>query len=763
MAEARQSSYLDELNTVQRQAVEHMDGPVMVIAGPGSGKTRVLTYRIAHLIHQGVAPWKILTLTFTNKAAREMKERIERVVGERARSVWAGTFHSLFARILRVEAEALGFPKNFTIYDTDDSRNLVKRIVNDLKLDKKIYNPNTIRNRISAAKSKLITATKYGNNIELLTQDKMNRMPYLSDIYKMYEKRCVQAGAMDFDDLLLQMYILLEKNPDIAQKYQRKFSHVLVDEFQDTNHLQYAIVRQLVDYPDSGHNICIVGDDAQSIYAFRGATIDNILEFSKDFENVKTYKLEQNYRSTPHIVKAANAVIANNTRQLKKEIWTDNDEGNKIKIIKTHSDKDEGKRIADLILEHKNRDHIPNSEIAILYRTNAQSRVFEEYLRRYNIPYRIFGGLSFYQRKEIKDIIAYLRLIVNPKDNEAFLRIVNFPKRAIGDATSNSIEKYAVENDKAILAAAVSCPLASRARTAVDRFLGLMKHLIDYSRSHDAYETTVEVVKKTKILEKLKEENTVENNSRIDNINSLLDAVQAFVDNDELSDIQEENSDDRSLAGYLQNVALITDADQESDEQEYVTLMSTHAAKGLEFDSIFLVGMEENLFPSFRSMDSQEQIDEERRLFYVAITRARKYLTITYADNRYYFGDIRRNAPSRFLEEIDDSCVERSGEYGINNPVRTNPSAAGRSSVKGMLLHRKPNRNMNIDAANFKASPAHLIQNGMTVRHLKFGQGKVIHIDGDNEKRVATIFFQGIDQPERRILLKFAKLEIVEE
>lgn len=752
--------YLGELNEVQREAVTAIEGPVMVIAGPGSGKTRVLTYRIAHLIHSGINPWQILTLTFTNKAAREMKERIERVVGDSANYVWAGTFHSIFAKILRYEAEAIGFPKSFTIYDTDDSKSLIKSILDDLRLDKKVYNPNAIRNRISSFKSNLISATNYLNNEELVSQDRKNRMPYMSEIYKLYEKRCLNAGAMDFDDLLFQTYRLFDRHEEVLKKYQQKFTHLLVDEFQDTNHLQYAIIKKLVEYPGSEHNICIVGDDAQSIYAFRGATIDNILDFSKDFKALRTFKLEQNYRSTPHIVKAANSVIENNKKQLKKVIWTDKEEGSKIKVIKTTTDKEEGKRVADLILEQKNRNHLSNSQIAILYRTNAQSRVFEEHLRRYNIPYRIYGGLSFYQRKEVKDVIAYLRLIVNPKDVEAFKRIINVPKRGIGASTVDKVLQWSIAEDKPILKAAVTCPLSGRARNAVDQFLKLIKHLMDFNKGSNAYETTVELMKKTRYLEKLKEDNSVENISRMDNVNALMDAIQSFVENDEVTD--DEETTDRSLATYLQNVALITDADEEKEGgSDFITLMSTHAAKGLEFESVFLVGMEENLFPSFRSLDSREDIDEERRLFYVAITRAKQYLNITYAENRYYFGDIRHNQPSRFLDEIDPTCIDRPVSNSSFRRVDKIGSES-RSSVSGIPMRRRMSASLKYDASSFKPSPVDQLVNGMTVRHLKFGEGKIINIDGVNDKRVATVYFSGIEHPERRIMLKFAKLEIVE-
>ncbi|HHH55171.1 MAG TPA: ATP-dependent DNA helicase, partial [Bacteroidetes bacterium] len=639
-------TYLNELNEVQKEAVKTTEGPVMVIAGPGSGKTRVLTYRIAHLLNIGVAPWNILSLTFTNKAAKEMKERIEAQVGSDARKVWMGTFHSIFARILRVEAHRLGYPNDFTIYDADDSKNLIKEIIKSMNLDPKVYNPANIRARISKAKSQLLTPKLYSANEELLMYDRMQRVPMTHEIYQKYYDRCIRAGAMDFDDLLLQMFRLLYSNPDnIREKYQRLFRYIMVDEFQDTNHLQYEIIKLFADYEGSPINICIVGDDAQSIYSFRGATIENILQFENDFPSVKTFKLEQNYRSTNYIVQAANKLITFNSKQIKKKIWTEHIGGSKIKIIKALTDREEGRKIVDSILEHKTRHHLKNSEISILYRTNAQSRIFEEYLRRANVAYRIYGGISFYQRKEIKDILAYMRLIVNPKDDEAFKRIVNYPKRGIGNKVLEKLTLTAEQKNISLYEACFDAELTTRARNLINDFIRLMESLREANANLNAYETVHKILKATKIGDILAAENTIESQSRLENINALLDGVQEFVENDEYSG--EEIPVNRDLAAFIQHISLLTDLDDnDKNEKEAITLMSVHLAKGLEFESIFVVGLEENLFPSYLSMHDPEAIEEERRLFYVAITRAKRLLTLSFCNNRYQYGQIRSNDPS---------------------------------------------------------------------------------------------------------------------
>lgn len=750
--------YLDQLNDVQRQAVTTLDGPVMVVAGPGSGKTRVLTFRIAHLLNSGVPPWSILALTFTNKAAREMKERISKVTQTGSRDIWAGTFHSIFARILRVEAPHLGFPSNFTIYDTDDSRSLLTELIKEMGLDKSNYNVGGVYSRISSAKSNLITPKLYAKDQDLLEQDRMSRRPKLSELYKRYVNRCRIAGAMDFDDLLLKLYELFHKHPEVLQKYRDRFKYVLVDEFQDTNHLQYMIVKQLTYFKGSPRNVCIVGDDAQSIYSFRGATITNILEFENDFPDVQVFKLEQNYRSTNHIVTAANRVISNNRRQIQKTIWTDSGEGEKIKLIKAVSDTEEGRQVADLIMEQKNRYHLSNHEIAILYRTNAQSRVFEEHLRRSNIPYKIFGGLSFYQRKEVKDLLAYLRLTVNPKDNEAFKRSVNFPKRGIGNTTVEKVLAHAAENELSAIEAIDTVQLPARALGKLKEFKGMIQVFAQKMQVMDAYALSTYIFLQSGLQKLINSDITMEGVNRKENVVALLDGIKEFVDEDQ---VEENESTDRSLAGYIQNIALLTDFDAKEDENDYVTLMSVHAAKGLEFKSIFVVGLEENLFPSFMSMSSPEQLDEERRLFYVAITRAERFLALSFANSRYQYGQIRYNDPSRFLDEIPEEHFDMS-RGRINSPLNetSSPSRAGVSGVR----MRKPKLTGPIKVPmDFKPSPAYLIQPGKKVLHLKFGHGVVKSIDGGDHNKVATIRFENIENPERKLMLRFAKLQVIEE
>ncbi len=754
--------YLLDLNEIQRKAVTTTDGPVLVVAGPGSGKTRVLTYRIAHIIQKGTKPWEILALTFTNKAAREMKERIAKVVGDKANQVWAGTFHSIFARILRVEAEKLGYPSNFTIYDSDDSKSLIKNIIKEKNLNPEIYNVNAIRARISSAKSNIIPPKAYRENAELMEQDRFAKRPYTVDIYTAYMARCKKAGAMDFDDLLYQLYALLYKNPDnVLEKYQNRFKYLLVDEFQDTNHLQYQIVLKLTNFKNSMRNVCVVGDDAQSIYGFRGATIENILDFEKDFKqhNIQVFKLEQNYRSTEHIVKAANEVITFNKRQIKKEIWSNKGDGSKIKVIKAQTDNEEGKRIADTIVEQKNRHHLSNKEIAILYRTNAQSRVFEEYLRRYNILYKVYGGLSFYQRKEVKDLVAYFRLVVNPSDEEAFRRVVNYPKRGIGKASVEKLTAVAVQTDQSLWDSVEQVNLGARAKNSLLAFKQIIQSFQSKKDSLNAYELATIIAKKSKILDTLKADNTIEGMGRLENIVGLLDGIKEFVENDEVT---EEENEDKSLATYLQNIALHTDLDEKKDIDDFVTLMSVHSAKGLEFKSVFVVGLEEKLFPSFMSLDTIEGIDEERRLFYVAITRAEQFLTLSYANSRYRYGQMRYNEPSRFLNEIDIRHIESNTAMRQSALNSTGISAMpSRSGVKGNFKRVTPNTTLMADPATFKPSPSSQIQAGMKVLHLKFGEGKVLSIDGSEKNKVATIFFNKIDNPQRRIMLKFAKLQIL--
>ncbi len=744
-------SYLQSLNEVQRQAVTHINGPVMVIAGPGSGKTRVLTYRIAYLIEQGIAPQHILALTFTNKAAREMKERIAHVVGSKGDRVWAGTFHSIFARILRVEAAKIDFPPTFTIYDRDDSKSLVSDIIKEMKLDTKQYNPSGVLARISSAKSNLITPELYAKDEDLVLYDRMNKRPYIYEIYERYYKRCKQAGAMDFDDLLLQMFRLLQENrEEVRQKYQRIFQYVLVDEFQDTNYLQYSIIKHLTLFTGSPHNICIVGDDAQSIYSFRGATIENILKFEHDFPEVVTYKLEQNYRSTEHIVQAANMVIQNNSKQIPKEIWTELGTGHKIKMIKAVSDVEEGRLVASTIIEYKNRIHLENKDIAILYRTNAQSRVFEEHLRKQNLAYRIFGGLSFYQRKEVKDVLGYLRLTVNERDDEAFKRIINTPKRGIGKTTTDQIAEMAVAQGVSMWAILTSGQYNAKGKLLA--FIQMIERFREKAKEGNAYDVAVLVARESGLYEELRHDGTLEGVNRLENANALLDGIKEFVENDNA----DEATNDRSLSGYLTNISLLTDMDQNTDEEpNYISLMTTHTAKGLEWKAVFVVGLEENLFPSYMSMGSPDQLDEERRLFYVSITRAKMFLALSYATSRYQFGQFRYNDPSRFLEEIDEIHFETTVERR-SKPVLPEPR----------LLADRPGRKRDfeprVSPADFKPSPSEEIAEGMEVLHLQFGRGKIMSIDGARENRVATIHFEDGAESERRIMLRFAKLQIVE-
>jgi DNA helicase II / ATP-dependent DNA helicase PcrA len=751
------SIYLDELNDVQQRAVTTSDGPVMVIAGPGSGKTRVLTFRIAYMLEQGIAPSRILALTFTNKAAREMKERIEKLAGKNARYIWAGTFHSLFARILRIEAQKIGYPPDFTIYDTEDTKSVLNEIIQSLKLDKNTYNVNAIKARISSAKSNIITPEMYERDKDLRAQDEMSRRPFIHKIYSRYVEKCKQSGAMDFDDLLLQLYKLFKQNPDnVVQKYRDRFEYVLVDEFQDTNHLQYAIVKQLTSYPESKENVCIVGDDAQSIYSFRGATISNILDFEKDYKNVQVFKLEQNYRSTDHIVQAANEVITYNKKQIQKQIWTDQGGGNRIKVIKALTDVEEGRRVADTIVEQKTRHHIQNKDIAILYRTNAQSRVFEEFLRRQNLSYRIFGGLSFYQRREVKDLIAYLRLSINSRDDEAFKRVINQPKRGIGKTSLDQLLQFANEEEISLWQAVDEAPLGSRPLRLMQDFKRAVEVFQKRALQTNAYDAAIFIAKQSGLYDMLKNDTSIEGINRFENVNSLLDGIKEFIEEDEAEEM--ENVTDKSLSSYLQSIALLTDMDEQSSDPDFITLMSVHAAKGLEFKSIFVVGIEENLFPSYMAMGTPEQIDEERRLFYVAITRAKEYLTLSYSGSRYQFGQMRYNEPSRFLSEINPAHLEHPGQAPKVIEAQPAMVLGVRPGVKpkaqGVMLH--------IDPSTFKPSPSNTIESGMNVLHMKFGRGKVLAIDGHKDSKVATIEFEAIENPKRRIMLKFAKLQIVD-
>lgn len=760
------ANYLDELNEVQRQAVTHKDGPALVIAGPGSGKTRVLTYRIAHLVEQGAKPWEILALTFTNKAAREMKERIQKVVGDQAQSIWAGTFHSIFARILRSEAQKIGYPSNFTIYDTQDSRNVMSELVRSQGLDPKAYTASAVLSRISLAKNALISPASYKSDAQRLLEDKQAKRPYIYKLYDLYVKRCQRSGAMDFDDLLYQLHRLLDENPEqVREKYQKRFRYVLVDEFQDTNPLQYNIVQLLVKYPGSPDNICVVGDDAQSIYAFRGATIQNILDFEKDYPRLQVYKLEQNYRSTNHIVEAANEVILRNSKQLKKRIVSEKGSGEPIKVMRCTTDTEEAKRVAELIVEQKTRYHLKNEDVAILYRTNAQSRVFEEALKNFRIPYRIFGGLSFYDRKEVKDLIGYLRLIVNTNDDEALRRIINTPKRGIGKSSLEKLSAHAEQNAIPLwdtLHRLGETGLSARIATKIQDFVRLIRFFQSKLQVENADGLARLVARQTGMLKALKSEKTIEAMGRYENVMELLDSITAFVEEEEAVDGSV--LEDKSLTSYLQNITLASDADQ-AEENDCVKLMSVHSAKGLEFRSVFVVGLEENIFPSFmaiKSPDPRSAIDEERRLFYVAITRAEEFLTLSYASSRYRYGKMQYNNSSRFLEEISSDNLDKSTAVmtskvtGRSRKKKSNEDAGSGFSRLKKSSEVKPNKWL----GNFEPSPISKVVPGARVEHIRFGMGRVVSISGTGESTIGTVLFDDEEAGEKRIMLKHAKLRV---
>lgn len=750
-----------DLNEIQQQAAQQIDGPIMVIAGPGSGKTRVLTYRIAHMIKQGIDPFHILALTFTNKAAGEMRERITDLIGNDARSVWMGTFHSVFARILRVEGSRLGYPSNFSIYDTTDSKSLIKRIVKEENLNDKLYKPNIVYNRISNAKNSLITAVEYNQNFNLTAEDESNRRPKLGTLYRTYSKRMFESGAMDFDDLILNMYLLLSKHPDMLYKYQHKFKYIMVDEYQDTNYAQYLIIKLLADV---FQNITVVGDDAQSIYGFRGANIQNILNFEKDYPEVKTFKLEQNYRSTKNIVKIANQIITKNKLQLPKEIWTDNDEGNRTKLIKAASDNDEGRIIADLLFELKLRDHYKNSDCAILYRTNAQSRSFEEALRRQNIPYKIYGGLSFYQRKEIKDFMAYLRLTVNPNDEEALRRVINYPKRGIGATSLNKITLIANETNRTlwqIISEAKLYKLSARITEAFNDFAIMIKSFQSLVAKNDAYNLAHHIGKATKIFTELHNDKSVEGLSRYENLQELLNSISEFRDSNSNEQLPEEVNDKNNLGAYLQQVSLLTDTNTNNEELDTVKLMTIHAAKGLEFKVVFVVGLEENLFPSMLSLNSREDLEEERRLFYVACTRAEQQLFLSYANMRYRYGNLQYCEPSRFVDDISIFDLEAVGSSTSKPKVKTgweSPMKQRFNFSKQFNKPAKPQSDVE-DAEDFLPDNPATLQSGMKVIHQRFGSGNIQSIEGEGPARMASINFQKFGQ--KRILLKYAKLQII--
>lgn len=782
--------YLAELNDAQRAPVLHGEGPMIVIAGAGSGKTRVLTYRIANLMHNGVDPFNILALTFTNKAAREMKARIGNIVGEsEAKNLWMGTFHSIFARMLRVEADKLGYPSNFTIYDTQDSQRLISTIIKEMKLDKDIYKTKQIYSRISSYKNSLITVKAYNQNSELQEADAAAKRPRLGDIYKEYVDRCFKAGAMDFDDLLLKTNELLTRFPDVLMKYQNRFRYILVDEYQDTNHSQYLIVRAL---SDRFQNICVVGDDAQSIYAFRGANINNILNFQRDYEDVKSYRLEQNYRSTKNIVNAANSVIDKNQSKLDKVVWTANEEGPKIIVNRLLTDGEEGRFVARSVFENKMEKQLKNSDFAVLYRTNAQSRAIEDALRKKDIAYRIYGGLSFYQRKEIKDLLSYLRLIVNPKDEEALKRVINYPTRGIGETTITRLNLAANHYKRSIFEvmeniSKIDLKINSGTRAKLTNFVEMIQSFRLLNENEDAFTVAETVAKKTGLLQELKKDGTPEGVARIENIEELLNAIKDFVKG------QEELADATgSLTEFLEDVALATDFDKEEEgDDDRVALMTIHLAKGLEFPYVYIVGLEEDLFPSAMSMSTRSELEEERRLFYVALTRAEKQAYLTYTLSRYRWGKLIDAEPSRFIEEIDDKYLEymipqedyryqpvldkdifddttttrkSSSSRGFRQkskrkPVSETPPSHRPTEAQLKKLRRLRPSNENGSPDITKAKPIKL-EKDQIVEHMRFGKGIVVSIEGAGQDKKAEIDFEngGV----KKLLLRFAKLKVVE-
>ena len=775
------SNYIDQLNEAQKLAVLQKEGPMIIIAGAGSGKTRVLTYGIAHLMKNGIDPFNILALTFTNKAAREMKNRIADVVGQsEAKNLWMGTFHSVFARILRSESEKLGFPSNFTIYDTQDSVRLISSIIKELQLEKEKYKPKQVFGRISQFKNSLITVRAYFQNPELLEADKMSGRPKIGSIYREYVDRCFKAGAMDFDDLLLRTNELLTRFPEVLAKYQDRFRYILVDEYQDTNHSQYLIVRALA---DRYQNICVVGDDSQSIYAFRGANIQNILNFQKDYDQVKIFKLEQNYRSSKNIVEAANSVIDKNKTKLDKEIWTSNDEGGKIKVMRTFSEGDEGRFIASSIFENKMQNQLLNNDFTVLYRTNAQSRAIEDALRKKDIKYRIYGGLSFYQRKEIKDTLAYLRLIVNPNDEEALKRVINYPARGIGQTTVDKLILAANHYNRSIFDILmdlnqIDIRINSGTKIKLQNFANMIRSFQIQAQSLNAFEVADLVIKQTRLIKDIESEGTPEAISRVENVQELLNGIKDFIEG------QNQKKEEASLSYFLEDVALATDFDNEKEDIPRVSLMTIHLAKGLEFPYVYIVGLEENLFPSAMSMNTRSEIEEERRLFYVALTRAEKQVYLSYAQSRYRWGKLIDCEPSRFLEEVDEKYLDhispKQNGFQTNkfvnkdifdlrsqNRVRFKKPTVRKTEKKQRSQNQGPvnvilPKNLKKVSA-IRSERSNLFDNdllaGNIVEHAKFGRGEVLQIEGIGNSKKAEIKFESVGN--KKLLLQFAKLKII--
>lgn len=773
--------YIDQLNEAQRAPVLQKDGAMIVIAGAGSGKTRVLTMRIAYLMHQGVDAFNILALTFTNKAAREMKNRIASIVGNNeAKNLWMGTFHSVFAKILRIESEKLGYPSNFTIYDTQDSVRLIGQIIKEMQLDKDVYKPKQVLGRISQYKNSLITVRAYFNNPELQEADAMSKKPRMGEIYQNYVERCFKSGAMDFDDLLLKTNELLNRFPDVLAKYQDRFRYILVDEYQDTNHSQYLIVKAL---SDRFQNICVVGDDAQSIYAFRGANINNILNFQKDYDGVKMFRLEQNYRSSRNIVEAANNVIDKNKTKLDKVVWTDNEDGPPIKVHRSLTDSEEGRFVASTIFEQKMQKQLPNNHFAVLYRTNAQSRSIEDALRKRDIPYRIYGGLSFYQRKEIKDVLAYLRLVINPKDEEALVRVINYPARGIGDTTVEKLTVAANHYKRSIFEVMqhidkIDLKLNSGTKQKLQDFVTMIQSFQVINENQDAFYLTDHVTKKTGLVQELKKDGTPEGIARIENIEELLNGIKDFTEG------QKEIDGARgSLAEFLEDVALATDLDNDTGDDDRVALMTIHLAKGLEFPHVFIVGLEEDLFPSAMSLNTRSELEEERRLFYVALTRAEHQAYLTYAQSRYRWGKLVDSEPSRFIEEIDDRYlnylnpmdtnyrykpmmdidifgdVDKS-KLRLNKPVAGTPPAYITSQEPISTANIRRLKPVNASSSSSKSTTVDSnLKIGNIVMHERFGKGEIVNLEGVGADKKAEIRFDvgGL----KKLLLRFAKLDVI--
>lgn len=774
--------YISQLNEAQQAPTLQKDGPMIVIAGAGSGKTRVLTIRIAYLMSQGVDAFNILSLTFTNKAAKEMKKRIADIVGNaEAKNLWMGTFHSIFAKILRIEADKLGYPSNFSIYDSQDSARLIGSIIKEKQLDKDVYKPKQVLSRISSYKNSLITVKAYYNNAELQEADAMSKKPRLGEIYEAYVDRCFKAGAMDFDDLLLRTNELLTRFPEVLMKYQDRFRYILVDEYQDTNHSQYLIVRAL---SDRFQNICVVGDDAQSIYAFRGANINNILNFQKDYDNVQMYRLEQNYRSSKNIVEAANAIIDNNKTKLDKVVWTANQDGPKIKVHRSLTDGEEGRFVASTIFEEKMQNQLTNGKFAILYRTNAQSRAMEDALRKRDIPYRIYGGLSFYQRKEIKDVLYYLRLVINPKDEEALIRVINYPARGIGDSTVEKLTVAANHYKRSIFEVMenidrIDLKLNSGTKNKLHDFVSMIKSFQVINESQDAFYIAEHVTKKTGLIQELKKDATPEGIARIENIEELLNGIRDFIEGQ-----KEVDGARGALSEFMEDVALATDLDKDTGDDDRVALMTIHLAKGLEFPHVFIVGMEEDLFPSAMSLNTRSELEEERRLFYVALTRAEHQAYLTYAQSRYRWGKLVDSEPSRFIEEITDKYLEYltptetnyrykpmidadvfgdvdKSKFRQTKPVSSTPpkwvtdnDPKPESSVRRLkpIEGRAP--------VNSSSMPESKLVPGNVVMHERFGKGQVVSLEGVGADKKAEIRFDvgGL----KKLLLRFAKLDILE-